>query len=503
MEKEFQNDDMEAFFRKAFGELGDAPSEDGWDTPSDDVWAGIQRAIPGPKPAWWTLFRLWAATLFAIGLLLVLLSGLWGHYRKLESKIEQQALANEKLQLVVDSLQRQLGRQEDSAAPKVSIESGKAMVAGEKLAPDISRPLGSQGVRSRGSLSGWDEEKIKLLTTEGQESGQSGKNSALPEQAPMVIVGDKPVSPTPSEGLFARVAMSPLLPVPLPGLSVSKVVAGSNEPTLKISLDLIRPVRSKPGFYLGAYTAWNYTSRDLFSKKMGADQPVRPIFEAREQGQGSMEFGVRAGLQLSRRWALESGVGAFSIRQQSRQLFRIIFDPSREQPDGSGVLESTYALAVPSAFGESQIEVGLRRAASQQIIPGEAIGLEISSRQQLRFVSIPLVARYDLLSGRFGLGVKGGLAFNFLQATSLQTAVQIHRSGLRAPVTRVRQRFSEVRDTNLDYILGLSARYRLWAGLEAELQPAYRRNLQPITARQDFLTRSYALGLQLGVNYRF
>nr|HQU57762.1 hypothetical protein [Saprospiraceae bacterium] len=269
------------------------------------------------------------------------------------------------------------------------------------------------------------------------------------------------------------------------------------------SLDLIRPARSKPRFYLGAYTAWNYTSRDLFSKKMGADQPVRPIFEAREQGQGSMEFGVRAGLQLSRRWALESGVGAFSIRQQSRQLFRIIFDPSREQPDGSGVLESTYALAVPSAFGESQIEVGLRRAASQQIIPGEAIGLEISSRQQLRFVSIPLVARYDLLSGRFGLGVKGGLAFNFLQATSLQTAVQIHRSGLRAPVTRVRQRFSEVRDTNLDYILGLSARYRLWAGLEAELQPAYRRNLQPITARQDFLTRSYALGLQLGVNYRF
>lgn len=503
MEKEFQNDDMEAFFQKAFAELGDAPSEDGWDAPSDDVWAGIQRANPGPKPAWWTSFRQWVAALLAIALLLVLFSCLWGHYRKLESKIEQQALANEKLQLAVDSLQQQLDREEDGAASKVSNENGKTAAAGEKLAPDISRPLGSQGVSSRSSMAGLDEENIKLLTAAQHESEQSGKNSALPEHSPMAIAGARPISPTPSEGLSARVVMSPLLPVPLPVLPVSKVVAGSNEPTLKISLDLIQPVRSKPGFYLGAYTAWNYTSRDLFSKKVGADQPVRPIFEAREQGQGSMEFGMRAGLQLSRRWALESGVGAFSIRQQSRQLFRIIFDPSREQPDGSGVLESTYALAVPSAFGESQIEVDLRRATAQQIIPGEAIGLEVSAEQQLRFVSVPLTARYDMLSGRFRLGIKGGLTFNFLQATSLQTAVQVRRNGLRAPVARVRHRFSEVRGTNLDYILGLSARYRLPAGLEIALEPTYRRNLQPITARQDFFTRSYALGLQLGVNCRF
>lgn len=473
MDKPFDKDNMETFFRQAFADLDKTPSDDGWDSPSDAVWAGVQGAIGKERPSRKGVLWLWFG---APGL--ALLAGIffvfWHKGQELKEKIGEQALANERLQSAVDSLGMLLARHSLQAAPAQE----PAGAGGQQFLP-----AGVFSGEGRHALPG---SRIGMLPP-------ALDSLFIPPLITGIQEGQPDAEKSPSGPGFSRLD-------PLPAAPAEGVYPGGGAP---VAFPLVQQAGRKPRLYLGAYSSWNYTSRDLFGKASGPGLPARPIFEMQEQGRASPEFGLKAGLQLSRRFALESGLGMFGIRQQSRQLFRVVYDPGREQPAGSGTFESTYALAVPSAYGESQIEVDIRRDAGQRLLPGETIGLEVWSRQDIRFVSVPLLARFDLISGRFSLGAKGGAALNFLQASSLQTTVQVRRNGLQAPGARVRHRFSEVRDANIDYQLGISARYLLAPGLEAALEPTYRQNLRPLTEAWGFNTRAYAFGLHLGLNYRF
>ncbi|MCB9275708.1 MAG: hypothetical protein H6564_16800 [Lewinellaceae bacterium] len=495
MDKPFNKDNMDAFFRQAFDGLGDAPAEDGWDLPSDGVWAGVQRALAEEQRSRKAPFWLWFGATALCGLLLTLLLFVWSNNRGLQRKAVEQALAAERLQLAVDSLTRELSLQGQAVMPLQEAER-KAPHQAVKESPS-TLPSGKasnqalrEGVAPR--LSALAVPPVRIT------AGESMASPALP----LSLSGFRPVSASDtslaSAGPPSGITHGMPLLSPLPASSLGPLAL----PVYPLHAAYVPAEQAgkKAVFYLGAYSALNYTSRDLLNKP-SPGITARPIFETLERGRESLEFGLKAGLQLSPRWALESGIGAFSIRQQSRQLFRITYDPELEQTADDGSLESTYALAIPSAYGDSQIEVDIRRDASQRVLPGETIGLEAQSRQQLRFISLPLLARYELPVGRFSFGAKAGLALNLLQATSLQTAVQVRRNGLRAAASRTRHRFSEVRDTNLDYLLGLSAHYRVLPGLDVALEPTFRKNLRPFNEAQYFNTRFYALGFQLGLNY--
>jgi hypothetical protein len=519
MEQKKRQDDMEEFFRKAFDELGDAPSDDGWDRPSPGVWTGIQAALPATK-----LQRLgqrwaWGALLF---LFLLPLGILYWQNRVLGQQLKEQATALQQMQVSLDSLYKDWTKQEGgSRKPETTNVGGVALLGNDteagfrqqgfsplpqsaQLAPHtwgqhtrLSRnrgisatppvPTGSGNQLMSPARTPWPAHIISEAGSKKEGALAASSTQLAPRQEHQTF---KTTSYMPRGS-----ALQPLRPFANPPIaSITTAPA--------ISLTPVKPLAGagKPSFYLGGYTAYNHTSRVVGHKP---NQPGRALFEVQENGQGSLEWGLRAGLQLSPRWAVESGLSAFSIRQESRQAFRVRYDPGRERPVGSGQLEATYALAIPSAYGTSELDVDLRRAASQPLLPGAYLALEVHAQQRLRFVSIPLTLHYHLLNRRFQLGLKGGLALSFLQSTSLQTTVQSRRAGLMVPDARVRERFAEVRSANLDYLLGLSAHYRLTPSLSLVLEPTYRKNLQPLTESPNFSSSAFAWGLQAGVNYRF
>jgi hypothetical protein len=500
---------MEEFFRKAFDELGDTPSPDGWDVPSAQAWAGIQAGLAAPQPAW---SRWKGALLLPLLLLLLLGSALWWQNQRMAQQLEEQAAALRQLQASLDSLQAARGgewfgatageikiSEQRAATPWLFAEknvgripwwlrrSAEARVHEQGEAGPAAAPLPVRTVSSPPPLAGRAD--VATLATNGRAAPQldaAAMGAIVPEagadlgavSSPLLALEALPLEPLHPTTAQAA-AISSLLPPLLPKAA--------------------RP--APPRFYLGGYAAYNQTSRVVDNR---SGQPGRALFEAQENGQGALEWGLRAGLQLSRRWALESGLSAFSLQQESRQAFRIQYDPGRERPAAGGQSEATYALAVPSAYGTSEVEIDLRRAAGQRLLPGTHVAVEVHAQQRLRFVSIPLSARYQVLeAGRFQLGLKGGLALSFLHSSSLQTAAQSRRAGLTVLDTRVRERFTELRSANLDYLVGFSAHYRFGTRWALALEPTYRQNLQPLAEGILFTSSAYAWGLQAGLNYRF
>ena len=503
MEQKKRQDDMEEFFRKAFDELGDAPSDDGWDRPSPGVWAGIQAGLPvaPAKRLGWSW--LWGMLLL---LLLLPLGLLYWQNRGLEQRLEEQEGALQQMQASLDSLLIQ----RINPSPQAHLRPIKGGLGSHASLPDgiqesaqvPLQPL-KGGLGSHASLPGQEIRESAQMPLQPLKGGL-GSHALLPDQGTQESAQSVHFQPLKGElsphGLLPAQGISPLAHLPMNTLAYRQITALQAGPALSLEPHQAVRAAAKPAFYLGGYTAYNHTSRVIGHK---SNQPGRALFEVQENGQGSLEWGLRAGLQLSPRWAVESGLSAFSIRQESRQAFRVRYDPGRERPVGGGQLEATYALAIPSAYGTSELDVDLRRAASQPLLPGAYLALEVHAQQRLRFVSIPLTLHYRLLNRRFQLGLKGGLALSFLQSTSLQTTVQSRRAGLMVPDARVRERFAEVRSANLDYLLGLSAHYRLTPSLSLVLEPTYRKNLQPLTESPNFSSSAFAWGLQAGVNYRF
>jgi hypothetical protein len=508
MEPSKRQDDMEEFFRKAFDELGDTPSPDGWDVPSAQTWAGIRAGLAAPQPG---PPRRRGALLLPL-LLLLLGLALWWQNQRMAQQLEEQAAVMRQLQASLDSLQAARGGDWFEAA------AGEAKISEQRAATPW---LFAE--KNGGRIPWWLRRPAEARV---HEQGVAGPAAApLPARtvsSPPLLAGRADVAPLAASGSTA-----PQLAAAALGMTVPEATADLGAaPALLLALEALplQPLHSttaraafvpnlpplilpqaarsvRPGFYLGGYVAYNQTSRVVDNR---SGQPGRALFEAQENGRGALEGGLRAGVQLSRRWALESGLSAFSLQQESRQAFRVQYDPGRERPVGGGQVEATYALAVPSAYGTSEVEIDLRRAAGQRMLPGTHVAIEVHAQQRLRFVSIPLSARCQVLeAGRFQLGVKAGLALSFLRSSSLHTAVQSRRAGLDVLDTRVRERFTELRSTNLDYLVGLSAHYRLASRWGLAVEPTYRQNLQPLAEGLHFASSAYAWGLQAGLNYRF
>lgn len=480
MERKEHNDNMEEFFRKAFRGLGNEPSEDGWDLPSERAWAGIQSGLaPASRQKAWLLR---AAGLLGL-ILLALLLHLCSRNQQLQARLGQQART-------IDSLEEELAVLKGTGASHTDGRQEKAagqQVPGIILAPSASLPFTTQ-------------RQLK-----GQGNGSPESPELQQEKPEPFIVQTEPASlvqrnPEYSSRAAPRLPARQSAPGPLPAL---QLLPASSSPSLRFP-EKFSPkalsARRRVHFYGGAYLSYNFTARNIESTGTEAG---RPLFPGQESEQWAAEAGLKLGGQLSRRWALETGIGVYTIRQLSQQVFRVPYDPSRERAVEGGAFESPYYLAVPSAYGESEVEFGLRRQQPESVLPGAYIPLELRAEQAIRLVSLPLAVRYDLLAGRLSLGLKGGLALGLLRSASLKVGLQSRHPRLQAPEARIKRLFSEVNNISLDYLAGLSARYLLAPGWELSLEPAWRSNIRPIAEQAGFLTRSHALGVQVGLNYHF
>ncbi|MBX2927627.1 MAG: hypothetical protein KF852_07310 [Saprospiraceae bacterium] len=264
----------------------------------------------------------------------------------------------------------------------------------------------------------------------------------------------------------------------------------------------IKPVSGGSRFFVGAMISPNRTFRTIQSSRPVDELPA--YLKENEFAAWTTEFGTRVGWMPNRRWAITSGVGIYTMQQQSLHRFRINFDPGRERPVGNGQLAGAYHLTVPSSYGDAYVELRMQRNPNNlPITPGQFINVEMEATTEIRYVTVPLNVHYFVTAGRWSAGLKGGLAMNFLQGQQFSAMSKVGQRGLATRVIAVDRRVENIRKVVPDFQLGAALWYRPHPGWLLSVEPTYRQGMQPVIERPAFNINQYAWGVQLGVQKVF
>ncbi len=262
-----------------------------------------------------------------------------------------------------------------------------------------------------------------------------------------------------------------------------------------------RRARTGGRFFAGAFVSPNRTFRQIQSSRPTNQLPA--FLRDNEFASWTTEWGVRAGWKLNRRLAFSTGIGLYSMAQQSLHRFRIPFDPGRERPLGNNNFQGNYSLSVPSAYGDATVEVGVQRPGSQNILAGQFLAVEMRTDLSIKYITMPLNAYYFLSSGRVSVGFKAGAAVNFLQEETLTARARITQRGLASRTVAVQRGTERTERMTMDYQLGAALWYRPAAGWMVSVEPSFRHSLGPVMERELFSVSQYAIGIQAGIQKIF
>ncbi len=516
MDKEQHKDPLETLFRNQLDNPAGPPAEDGWDTPSEKVWAGISAGLPqAPRNG-----SVWRRGLILGFLLLVgfFMGFILDQNRRMGRRIREQNTQLEKLDRQVQALdsffqvnktlshQRPVSanpahqngsykneplksQSENAAKGLQSIDNygltqksiNKGLTSGvdpEKgiLIPGKNDPVVTVQNKTLDEIPGISEKSLEFLNPESflnneEPFSQSGNTDPL----------------FPLEDSIAYLKIPDVFPVP------------GNFFKLKTAPD-IEPVPDKIKFRIGPYYGISLTGSTLQYRTNSSNTP---FFRDWEKADLSNEYGIKATLDIGPHWSVYSGFSRYGIQQISRQIFLIQFDPSREIATSGGELKSDYQLKAQSSLGESEVEIELRRKSGQPAPPNSTVRVAVGLRQKLDFHSIPLSVGYRWPAGPFELGLRGGGSVNFIGRHTLTATAQSQLQGIRSQSARVLRTFKTDRETVFDLLLGASLGYAPAKNWQIYLEPTYRANITPVARGIEFNTRTYAWSFHLGMNYSF
>ncbi len=462
---ENEKDRLEAFFRKAFAEQRDVPSEDGWNVPSSRVWDQVAAQLPAAnvkKGAHWS----WILLLVLLLLFAFVATAFYLYWR---NKQLRQTIAQQRNQI-------------------------------EQLQVEITAFCTYENVHLT--------DTTRWLDYVDNEQFKSHPGTPINQGMPIFSQIANPLTPNINlkqgqstvevEGAWLPSTSAPLGVAALPALPW-RTIAPLHLDSLMLPakpFKLVTP-RTKPQFFAGVFIAPSYAYRSL--EPAPDAQYGLPLFRKYEQARWSSEMGFRIGTQFAKRWTLRSGIGLYNIRQESNQRFRVFYDPGLEEPANNNEVQSRHALYVSSAYGNAEVEVNLNRSVNQPLIPGEPILLNVHTQQELSFISIPLLLGRTFGNGRMQAQVTGGIAANFLNAKAFQSSVRARRDEVAVPQIQVRRDLEAVQTQTFDYLLAASVDYQLNRNLFLRLEPTFRKNLSPIIYTTTFQTSAYTLGLQTGL----
>lgn len=128
------------------------------------------------------------------------------------------------------------------------------------------------------------------------------------------------------------------------------------------------------------------------------------------------------------------------------------------------------------------------------IVPATPVTDTVLLVQNFNYTSIPLSVAYSFTKpcSKFGVAIKAGAAISFLRS---------HRIILDGRTIVPEQIF--IRKSSLNLMAGVAVSYSPLTNLTLELQPVYRRFVQPVNRFKPTAAYPYMLGLQGGMYFRF
>lgn len=443
------NDPMENQFRKNI-KSWEASPPNSWDTPSPELWDKIAPTnTPPARPLHMPL--VWLFLLLSVTLMMVYFTN-----SPSSDSPKSQPLTRPNAAVLSIAQTPKSNTPPPAVVPARLPEPSQQAPNNTPIIPDIKR--------TEEVVSAFAEQKPAPLSTT--------------EHPPLALTTADPLPALPMEALDLP---NPLLQAP---------------PSIKTA-------RSSSHFFAGIVVTPSNTFRQI--KAQMPQTPLPNFLRENESAAWTTEYGLRFGWQPNRRWAFSTGLSQYQVRQQASHRIRIAFDPARERPlNNNAGFEGAYNMTLPSTYGNTDIEIRmLRTPGFIQPPAGQQLLLDINTDLTLKYLSVPFSTHYFFGSDRFAIGLKAGMALNFLQSDVISVQARSFQRGFSSRSAMVTQRLSATNRLSLDYLLGAALWFQPAPSWVISAEPSFRNSLQPVVAGDVFTVRQYALGLQLGIQKKF
>ncbi|MCB0651379.1 MAG: outer membrane beta-barrel protein [Saprospiraceae bacterium] len=475
MANRYNNDDLEGFFNRRMKDYEEVPRPEMWDR--------IGASIP-PKPpiAWWKKQQWWLGAVLAF----ILLLSLWQYQRLLqfEKIIDQQRADIEALKNDRSSRPEKGISGFDEVNPAASENLNEASYGEDKLLESNStngnrfnNPVATIA-NEPGNLN-FIPHKILIAQETSSVETLPTKITELQPQLPLLPESVKKTGKVNFLGT-QRFAMleAPVLPF-----------------DQKVKID---PVKSKAGFYFsfnGGSLATFYNNPLNKSKNEVTASDV-PGFHLSNTVRD--EFTILAGIQFTKKWSLETGVG---YRNNRLGLFDSQqFNYSGEHTisydvDGNPVGSYTNNTDQSPVF-RYQIVNNLQ-SQGMDIEDGETFQLDAFFKYNNRYLSLPLWLRYRIGNKRLHLYAKTGMAWNIL-TVSHKNLGDSNLSDERLTLEKVQIKNDALNESFLELGMASGVEYDLGLRSSIGMEALYYHSLASVLT-----TKQNAFGLSLALKYHF
>lgn len=495
MEKNIHEEGMEEFLKKSFAQYSENPPDDLWDR----IETNLQQPT-GTRVRWY-----WRQTLaVAASLLLGVVTFQYFYYSRELDRLQK---GIEKTTAQLEEFEKQFNhtvqtdRQPDKnrvaetpgaknhRTPVLEMESaGNSRAANSK--PNENSLQKPSGIQKTDPL---PASKSRPPAEKKMDDFQPLEPNAL---SPVLAQTNQPEIE--GQAILRTGAPVPILQ-PLPGLTPG-MLGYDRAPAPRVNLS---PGEKKRSWSVGIETFL-----------MTANLRIKPTFNFPHTGSGktfedaadltgeTYIAGLSAGADLGKNWRLESGLNYRKTSYTSTHKPDLRFK-DRNQHGGQ---DHDFSYNLNTAAGLTEIEFRAAQSdASELIDENETVGIEVKTRQEFQYVSMPLMLGYQVGRKRLHFEIKGGLAFNYLLDRSLEISdVRFLNAKFRDPQRKPMAKCNPPAETlSVDYVFGAGVEYDLNERLSIGVSPVLTGSLIKNQMSPFARTGETATGLNMGLTYHF
>jgi hypothetical protein len=465
------------------------PAEDGWNVPSPGVWKGLSEELGAnaqPKPS-----KNWVARLATItAALMVILC--WRECSNqhqlmgLKSEVEKASIAYEKLKEACNerqsSAQTALTGDTDQYANSNLKKSEVPAILSQK---DKPKPKQISPITAIYKLP-------KNSTTVGNTSAELENTAIAPSDAPAAQFGNQMMESLAAKGSIQQ--HQGLLDF-LPFRSMVNFDYPPKSPMLDLQLPNPKDQGASVQLIASLLGGLALTGNQLSGQKPAIIKDQKALFAWRSG------FGLEAA--FNRHWSVLSGVEYGHSRIETDYQLAVPYTHTGEFQHDDGNFDNQYNHSLPSSLGNYPAQFVLTRTNNLQVAEGEVMNLDLSIRQNTRFLSLPLQLRYGFGKERWQLGAKAGIIANHvLGIASEKPTLHSNHGAIHERHTAIgTPPLNNLEQWTFDYTLSIDFRYQLSPRFGLSIASAFQKGFTPVY--KDALVKNYlnAWNLGAGVHY--
>lgn len=340
--------------------------------------------------------------------------------------------------------------------------------------------------------------KTDKVLVEERRNGQFLLENDPAQAANLKAIPAKPLPPffeKNQEGLDLQFLEKKTNATGLPLLPLNTLLYPASLPFVDLNIP-ITPTPTNPKTTL---LATLYSGISLTGNHLTGEQPA---IIADQKSLFSFRTGVGLEARFNRQWSVGMGLHYATSNVQTVYQLAVPFTNMGEFQHDDGNFDNEYNHSLPSSLGNYPAQLVLTRESTAAVEEGEVMNLDLTIRQRMRFLSVPITLRYGfgknpMIPVQFGINV-GVIGNRTLGISSEASSLISHHGAIHQRHTSIGNPvYDDLQKITLDYTLGLDARYFLTKSMSLSLEANYQRGITPIY--QDELVKNYLRAWNAGV----